>query len=131
MARAKLKPRTNVSEFTIRDEAFVPDGQWDGRCQRRVTQHSSLGEWEEKMSFPCLFSILKAPFCGSQTLEEIMLQTLLINFDSPAPCFALSVSELFLAHDFSVISRFFTRTVAVFFFFCSSLKVGWYLTQNT
>lgn len=59
-----------------------------------------------KNGIPVLFSVPKALFCGPQTLEEIMLQTLLISFDSPAPCFAPSVSELFLAYDFSVISRF-------------------------
>lgn len=74
------------------------------------------------MVFPCLFSIPKAPFCGPQTLEEIMLQTLLISFDSPAPCFASSVSELFLTHGFSVISRFLWIQLL---FFSSAVPWSW------
>lgn len=71
MARAKLKLRTNVSEFTIRDEASVPDGQWERQCQRRVTQHSSLGEWKEKWYSRVCFQFLRHTSVALKLLKKL------------------------------------------------------------
>lgn len=94
-----------------------------GRDSAREESHSTV-VWGSgrKNGIPVLFSIPKTLFCGPQTLEEIMLQTLLISFDSPAPCFAPSISELFLAYDFSVISRFLWIQLL---FFSSAVPWSW------